>query len=84
MITINLQHPVIVSGQEYTKLNMRRPKVRDQIAAEKASGTDSDKEVQMFANLCEVSAEVIHELDLLDYTNLGKGYQSFLSLKPEG
>jgi len=79
METIELKYPIDVAGEKITSLNLRRPKVRDMLAADKASGSDAEKEVNLFANLCEVSPDAIMELDGSDYSQLQKTYSSFLS-----
>lgn len=76
---IELDFPVTVGGQEYKSLTMRRPKVRDQKAAEKGAASDADAETMLFANLCDVPPEVIDELDMLDYAKVQKEYKGFLS-----
>lgn len=80
---ITLEYPIENNGEQITTLSMRRPKVRDQRLAHKMKGDDSDKEVQLFANLCEVSTDVIDELDAVDYGQLQEQYKDFLSLKKE-
>ena len=60
-------------------LTLRRPKVRDMLAADKASGSDAEKEVRVFANLCEVAPAVIEALDMADYQALQERYAGFLS-----
>lgn len=79
MEQIKLQYPVKVNGLEISTLTLRRPRVRDMLAASKIKGTDADKEIRMFCNLCEVEPEVIESLDLADYSRLQQVYQSFLS-----
>ncbi len=79
MTTIDLAHAVSVDGVEVRQLSLRRPKVRDMLTADKAGGTDAEKEIRTFANLCEVGPQVIEELDLADYRALQKAYECFLS-----
>lgn len=79
MNTIKLEYPVSVNGQEYTQLTMRRPKVRDQKLAAKLGNNDADREIALFANLCEVEPEMIEELDMTDYSHIQETYQNFLS-----
>ena len=74
---IKLLHPVISDGTELRVLNLRRPKVRDVILAAKIGGSDEEKEVRMFANLCEVAPDVVEELDMADYKKLQDGYRGF-------
>ena len=77
--TIELKHPITLDGEELKHLTLRRPKVRDMLAADKASGSDAEKEVRVFANLCEVAPAVIEALDMADYQALQERYQGFLS-----
>ena len=79
METIKLQFPVEHNGGEIASLKMRRPRVRDQRVADKSADDVGDKEIALFANLCEVDPEVIHDLDLADYTNVQEAYKGFLS-----
>ncbi len=79
MATIKLEYPVEIDKVKIDKLEMRRPKVRDQVAAKKASGSSDDLEIKLFANLCEVSPDVIEGMDMKDYVSLQREYKSFLS-----
>lgn len=64
---IALGYPVTIEGKEYKSLTMRRPKVRDQLIADKQNQDDFDKEVHLLSLLTEVEKEVIQELDLNDF-----------------
>ncbi len=79
METVKLKHPVTIGGEEILELNLRRPRVRDQLAAEKGGANNAEKEVRLFANLCEVAPTVIEELDLADYRAIQEVYSGFLS-----
>ena len=48
------------------------------LAADKRAGSEAEKEVRMFAHLCEVAPGVIDALDLADYTTLRETYKGFL------
>jgi hypothetical protein len=74
--TIDLKYP-LENGMN--RLTIRRPKVRDQLAAEKAKGSDSEKEIALLANLCEVAPSDIEAMDLVDYKALTEKYRSFLA-----
>ncbi len=78
MTTIDLKHPIAVDGLEVRQLTLRRPKVRDMLAADKAGGTDAEKEIRAFANLCEIGPKTVEELDLADYRQAPKAYADFL------
>ena len=79
MTTITLAFPVTIDGMTHDKLTMRRCKVRDRRAAMKQAGTDADREIWLFATLCEVPPEVIDELDEADYGKLQDTFSSFRS-----
>ena len=83
METIKLAYPVLVDGDTVNALQLRRPVVRDMLAADKAAGSEAEKEIRMFSNLCEVAPSVIESLDLADYTRLQETYKDFLSLRQE-
>lgn len=77
---IELKYPVTVDGHEYKSFDMRSPKVRDQITAQKTSqGNNEQMELVLFSNLCEVTPNVLEELELADYSQLHKAYNDFLS-----
>ena len=79
MTKIKLKHPITVDGVEVQELTMRRPKVRDMIAAEKGAGSDAEKELRMFSNLCEITPQTIEEMDMIDYKAMQEAYVGFLS-----
>lgn len=74
---IELDFPIEISGVEVSHLVMRRPKVRDDLAAAKSSGSDEDKALMLVANLCEVTTEDLLELDSADWAKLEKQVQDF-------
>lgn len=76
--TIKLEYPVEVDGVKYDELFMRRPKVRDNLAARRSKGGDEDKEIKLLSNLCEVSPTVIEALDIADYMALQEVFAGFL------
>lgn len=78
---LKLQFPVPgpAGAGAIDELFLRRPKVRDMLAGDKAGGTDAEKEIRTFANLCEVSPETIEALDMADYKRLQETDAAFLS-----
>lgn len=74
--TITLKFP---AENGLTKLSIRRPKVRDMLATEKSKGSDAEKEVLLFANLCEAAPSDIEGLDMADYQQLQDAYKNFLA-----
>ena len=77
--TTILTYPIMIDGVEVEKLQLRRPKVRDMLSVDKTAQSDAEKEIALFANLCEVPPASLHELDMSDYARLQQDYQSFLS-----
>ncbi len=78
-VIVTLSNPLNVDGANVSVLTVRRPKVRDMLAMENMTNNDAEKEIHLFANLCEVSPESLYELDMADYGKLQKVYQGFLS-----
>jgi hypothetical protein len=81
--TIELKYPVQIDGTEARALYMRRPKVRDHLVSVKLGKalTEEEREVRLFANLCEVAPENIEELDLADYKRLAEAFTDFFKEK---
>lgn len=69
-VTIPLTYPVESEGAKYAEIQMRRPKVRDKIASQKASTNAAEQEIAMLVDLCELPEEVFYEMDLGDYGKL--------------
>lgn len=80
MQTIELEYPVEVTGEAFNNLTMRRSKIKDRLlVAKMKTASDEEKEIRLFANLCEVEPKVIEELDEADYSNLQKVYLGFFN-----
>jgi hypothetical protein len=78
MEIIKLVYPIKNGETQIAELKMRRPKVRDMVAADTAK-SDAAKEMKLFANLCDVTEELIGGLDLEDYRKMQEVYTGFLS-----
>jgi hypothetical protein len=74
--TITLKYP---AENGLTTLTIRRPKVRDMLASDKKAGSDAEKEITLFANLCEVTPSDIELMDMADYAQLQEAYKNFLA-----
>lgn len=79
MQTIKLNYPIELSGATHEELTMRRSKIKDRLLVAKLKTSDEEKEIRLFANLCEVEPKVIEELDESDYANLQKIYLGFFN-----
>lgn len=80
---VKLSYPVTLGGQKTEVLNIRRPKVRDQLIADKQNKSDADKEVHLMSLLAEVEPAVIQELDLDDYSEVQKVIVGFRKKRSE-
>lgn len=78
-VKIELTHAIEIDGTKVGVIQLRRPKVRDMLSVEKSVDNDAEKEIQLFANLSELSPDNLLELDMADYAKLQKAYQDFLS-----
>lgn len=83
MKKITLEEPIKIDSVEVHELNLRTPKVRDLIIANKKDSSEAEREVKLIANLAEAPAEVIQELDLRDYMKIQSWLQNFLSVDQE-
>ena len=78
-VTVPLKYGAEESGVTLPALTMRRPKVKDQLRAQKMSGvSDAEREVRLFSDLCMVPPATIEGLDLEDYSALQTAYQGWL------
>ena len=79
MQKIKLKSPIKIDGVEVGELSLRTPKVRDLLINSKKELSESEREVQLIANLAEVSVESIQDLDLRDYLKIQNWLKDFLS-----
>lgn len=80
MQKIELKYPIESNGENTISLTMRRSKVKDRLlVAKMKTASDEEKEIRLFANLCEVEPKVIEDLDESDYANLQKTYLNFFN-----
>ncbi len=78
-VSITLRFPVTVDGLSHDTLTIRRPKMRDVMAAAKAPGVPLEREAFLLARLCDVSPDVIEELDETDASTLAVQLEAFRS-----
>ncbi|MCY4479723.1 MAG: phage tail assembly protein [Rhodospirillales bacterium] len=76
--TVTLRHPVEVDGVENAILKMRPPRARDSADAQRAAAHPSEVEVRLFANLCEVSEDIIGALHMVDYVRIQSTYADYM------
>lgn len=76
---IVLKKPIDIDGAKITTLRMREPTVEDQLAAEKFSGSDGERELMMFSHLCEVTPTDIKKMTMRDYKGLQTAFLAFIN-----
>jgi len=79
MKKIKLETAIKIDGVEIHEISLRPPKVRDLLIANKTNSDESTREVNLIANLAEVSVDAIQELDLRDYMKIQNWLNDFLS-----
>jgi len=74
--TIKLDYPITYEGTDITELTMklRRLKVKDQLRVSDLE-SEAEKEVALFAGMCDQPQACLEELDLVDYARLQEAYQ---------
>lgn len=76
-MTVTLLTPAEVDGAKVEALNMREPKVQDQLDVDSMMGTPAAKEVQLMVNLCEVSPDAIKAMTMRNYKRLQVALEFF-------
>lgn len=74
---IKLAKAIDIDGVAIATLVMREPTVDDQLSATKSKGDDAEREITLFANLCEVSPAEIRKLSLRDYKRVQRAFVDF-------
>ncbi len=77
--TLSLDTPLTINGKTIRELQVRRPLVRDRLAAETGNGSAAQQEVTFLANLCTVAPKDLEGLTLADYQKLQEMVTGFLS-----
>lgn len=74
---ISLSKPLDIDGAKVSELTMREPTVGDQLAASEAGGSAAVQEINLIANLCQVSPGDIKKLPLRDYKKVQDAFMGF-------
>jgi hypothetical protein len=78
--TIELSSAIEVSGAIIKTVFMRAPTVGDNLAIHEMKATsDARRELNLFANLCELTPDDIQKMKMKDYVKLQKAFADFLS-----
>jgi hypothetical protein len=83
-VEIPLDFPIKVEGVEIKGVRMRRPKARDELAYAEGKGSEARRGLMMVANLCDLSFDVVLEMDPTDVKKLEAQYAAFQGASPSG
>ena len=67
---IKLSKPIDINGVKIDALRMREPTVGDQLDAERLSANEAERELKLFARLCDCADNDLRALALRDYKKL--------------
>lgn len=81
MKRIQLSKAYTLGNQERDYVNMREPRVRDNLNVSKIK-EEEQREITMLANLCEITIDEIEELTLNDYSRLTHAFLGFIGSQP--
>lgn len=74
---VTLSYPIFFNGKEIKEVEIRRPKLRDQLIANKTSEHAEDKEVKLLSLLCGVEPEFVQDLDMTDFFKIQETIANF-------
>ena len=74
--SIELEFPIKIAGASVQVLSMRRSTVGDVLTANRIKD-EVEREIVLFANLCQVTPEDIRSIDLKDYQKIQEVFRSF-------
>lgn len=75
-----LKYPFEYRGANYTRFDMRRPRLRDLKKFSKEADKDAIVAMEkMIADLCEVDDKIVQELDLADFGPMKSRVEAFLN-----
>ena len=76
-IDVLLSFPISIDDKEIKSLTLRRPKVKDDLFANRYTGQVFEREAALVANLCSCTVAQVNELDMLDFKKLQNAYIEF-------
>lgn len=82
---VKLRRPVTIGDETISEVTVRRPKVKDLRAMERArepGGSEMDQGVAMAAALCDISIAVVDEMDAVDFASISEVITGFLPKAP--
>lgn len=77
-IVVTLATGFEIDGVPTKTVTMREPRVKDNLAMDKIKGSDAEKEIGYFANLCSLAPSDLEELTQRDYGRLQEAFKNFI------
>ncbi len=77
-----LKHPIDFNGARVLAVYVRRPKVRDLEAMDRAGSSAMARSVALLVNLCELPPDAIRDLDGEDFSELDELVTGMLGKRP--
>jgi len=77
-VNVKLDDGLDVDGTLVFSLEVRKPKVKDLLSAERSGKGDSDVNVKFLANLTDLTPDQIGNLSISDYKKLNEVLADFL------
>lgn len=80
MTKIKLQYPIKFDGATINEISLRRPNVKDMRVARITGKDDATQELNLIANLSQLTPDAIDSLDMADFVAVQKALAGFFGL----
>ena len=80
MTNIKLQYPIKVDGVTINEISLRRPTVKDMRVARITGKDDAAQEINLIANLAQITTEAVESIDMADFVKVQKALAGFFGL----
>ena len=81
MTKIKLDYPIQIDGATINEISLRRPTVKDMRVARITGGKDdAAQEINLIANLAQITPDAVESLDMADFVKVQKALQGFFGL----
>lgn len=80
MTKIKLQYHIKLDGATINEISLRRPNVKDMRVARITGKDDATQELNLIANLSQLTPDAIDSLDMADFVAVQKALAGFFGL----
>lgn len=80
MTKIKLAYPITVDGATLNEISLRRPTVKDMRVARVTGKDDAAQEINLIANLAQITTDAVESLDMADFVKVQKALAGFFGL----